>query len=1629
MLPTISKRDRAPRPLHREPPTAVPERPAGVGGEAGGVALAVDVRTPLAAEGANAERSSRRRGHPVHSSASTSSGFHDTAATHTQTAPGKAGEVTHEVGDRGQSQCNLLTTFAKTSATGPAAVGAPPLQDNFASFGEADSVDGTPQTRRAPTPVQSASAADAPSVQLLQQLQQLLQSGAPTAMLQQWVSRQLHQSTLLAIPARPAAGVIVVPPPSASPLTPAALSAAALRQPTSPRITGGTRPPRRPASAVSFSLSTSPHPHMHQQQQQQLSPQRGSSLEGANAAFEPFRTPSASESACTANSGNAFTALPPTLDGGAGVLEPAMSTATPVVVAVPLEADIRAPLSGNSLPPLTGSAVTASLERGPCSNGADPLAESSRSNVELGARQRCTGGNLRKASRPHLQHSQWRSFRCHSSNPSRSSPVRPSGGAWPAAASGAGAGLAASAIIFHSTPSSPAGTPECRRIASALHSATKAALYATTSQVVAENQQNISLMLGGRFSRHLENFVRRVATPLTLGRSGSPGTPALAGTARGSAYSQGALRGDSDAGSDGDESSITSATSALERLDAPHVSSIAQQTRSLTAASVPLTVAERSAVAAAEFPTGRVPAACVPAVDSTCGPAREFIVKSSQPAAEPPRFSGAGAEVFGSSSAGVSWRPAHGIVSSDGSSLPMVPCDSSTTSAAPPPPHASAGPASVHCFSNSTPPEPSTNSDAEAQLKVSLRQRESSSRRSAVRAARTPLAATEAGPDDTAAPVAAADVLDVVSLIEVDMEAMSASCTPAQESASHNTSFLLSGGDAHQLPRSWGGAAAHAGERNHHNPQRGCISTVSPVNTSASPLLSAHVSLIPSSPAAALATSLSQFTSTSAATQCARRASVPLRRTTSFVSITSSHLGCGGAIGGYGASSLLHLAGRDSASLQDDIPSLGSGHTAGMSLGDGMSGNRRHPSSVLHLSRSSVNGGVDPMNGVMASFILDDISGAQRRSGPRFLRSFCRHTPVRVTESVTHEALEELGVPFIEGIDQASVPTNVLTLMDVYGFTDSCSFYVAMCLNVFLRYAFVQRFGWSVQKLKSFLEVAATYFRGGNPFHNPVHAVDVVMAAHQWASEGSTSAALSDDEVMTFLFTAMVQQLAHTGADNSLLARLKHPYAMLCSYASPQQGATVALVMALLSRPELHFLPVPFLATTRTTGAGGAADPAVVQEWTTSRESHMYDMLADLIMATDERNHATLKQGIVRMGEENARRHGCMCASAHADRSHSILSRHLFRTASQTDTSAQLQYPSPLGSFCLNCCAYITDTHVPTLLKAVLHFIDFAYLFRPYPVYLSGNIAYMAEVYRQMEREYLLLQRVQRQQLLKALTWRAGGERLGEEAPLQPSSPQRFGTPFSASAAGACTPAVTLATALLAEQQPWRQGVAHASTMTSLQRNNDEAVIATDTMPPSCSEAAAALPSEMTASRRCASRSLQGQEKSMQLTSMPPEEDVTSANPRRSTTRAQPLKGLGRDIVLISLEDLCLPFLEQLAPYMPEAWVAASYRNHQTLMRSLPTPEKFDEIVNRLLDMGEETEAERLEEDRKKEGELDDESDPLTSERPFTLPWRLLRPVRPVAAEWTVNKDGLVRRVLMEIMRGPEELLKEHDGS
>lgn len=311
---------------------------------------------------------------------------------------------------------------------------------------------------------------------------------------------------------------------------------------------------------------------------------------------------------------------------------------------------------------------------------------------------------------------------------------------------------------------------------------------------------------------------------------------------------------------------------------------------------------------------------------------------------------------------------------------------------------------------------------------------------------------------------------------------------------------------------------------------------------------------------------------------------------------------------------------------------------------------------------------------------------------------------------------------------------------------------------------------------------------------------------------------------------------------------------------------------------------------------------------------------------------------------------------------------------------------------------------------------------------------YVAEMYRQSEVEYKILQHQQQQadqheqaEALQAARIEVPDERdpcAGSEIQLDSQGVRAFAkdafTRASAKDLELSNSTETFATAVLKERHPWRQDFTYTSTVASFQRRHSSEPLASastsrrptatalDKITPAASAVSSPVP------RVAEPLPHSGSE---DMTSTDTASPTAQRAPRPS--RVCPLKGHGRDIFLIGVEDVSLPFVEVFSPYLPEAWVRATYMNHQTCMVAFPPAEDYDAAVNRVLDLAQESEEEIVEKQGTREMTAE------SAELIHSVPWLQLRRVCPSNAEWSVNKDGLVRRVIREVVLGTERLLDQ----
>ena len=70
-----------------------------------------------------------------------------------------------------------------------------------------------------------------------------------------------------------------------------------------------------------------------------------------------------------------------------------------------------------------------------------------------------------------------------------------------------------------------------------------------------------------------------------------------------------------------------------------------------------------------------------------------------------------------------------------------------------------------------------------------------------------------------------------------------------------------------------------------------------------------------------------------------------------------------------------------------------------------------------------------------------------------------------------------------------------------------------------------------LETLLGHLEVG--YHRNGNPYHNNLHATDVLQTTHWLISQTGVKDRLSDLEIFALLFSAIIHDYQHTGTTNN----------------------------------------------------------------------------------------------------------------------------------------------------------------------------------------------------------------------------------------------------------------------------------------------------------------------------------------------------------------------------------------------------------------------------------------------------------------------------------------------------------------
>lgn len=217
----------------------------------------------------------------------------------------------------------------------------------------------------------------------------------------------------------------------------------------------------------------------------------------------------------------------------------------------------------------------------------------------------------------------------------------------------------------------------------------------------------------------------------------------------------------------------------------------------------------------------------------------------------------------------------------------------------------------------------------------------------------------------------------------------------------------------------------------------------------------------------------------------------------------------------------------------------------------------------------------------------------------RFSRKSTRHDAVFHSEGQLESLLDECNVERIHDINSGEF--NIFAEYKTYG-EDT---FTIIAANIFLKYNFVTSLCLDVACLMDFIRDVSAHYRSDNPFHNALHAADVLQTTHVYLCQRDVKENFSDVELLALLFAAMVIDVGHPGINSELLQRTNHPIATLFHDESPLESMHYMIAFALLDEPANNFLK---------------KSPV----WTIESDRDFRFLVSTLILGSDERKHASV---------------------------------------------------------------------------------------------------------------------------------------------------------------------------------------------------------------------------------------------------------------------------------------------------------------------------------------------------------------------------------------------------------------------
>ncbi|VDN95988.1 unnamed protein product [Rodentolepis nana] len=127
--------------------------------------------------------------------------------------------------------------------------------------------------------------------------------------------------------------------------------------------------------------------------------------------------------------------------------------------------------------------------------------------------------------------------------------------------------------------------------------------------------------------------------------------------------------------------------------------------------------------------------------------------------------------------------------------------------------------------------------------------------------------------------------------------------------------------------------------------------------------------------------------------------------------------------------------------------------------------------------------------------------------------------------------------------------------------------------RVFSKRGLFQTFGINPSTFVTYMLRLEAAYHSSNPYHNHIHAADVVQAVHVLLQAETLANVFSDIEILASIFASAIHDVHHPGLTNQFLVNTGHKLALLYNDASVLENHHLSVAFKLLNDPGCDIFP------------------------------------------------------------------------------------------------------------------------------------------------------------------------------------------------------------------------------------------------------------------------------------------------------------------------------------------------------------------------------------------------------------------------------------------------------------------------